>query len=143
MAFGSKDNPQETPTGSGLNLIGRGTSIIGTIQSASSIRIEGEIKGQVICHDLVTVGGTGVIEGDVTAKNVVIGGKVIGNLVVQEKLVLEAKSIVTGDIKARRLVIDEGATFDGQCAMKDNGLVMTENPNKDSMESKLKKTGQA
>jgi cytoskeletal protein CcmA (bactofilin family) len=34
-----------------------------------------------------------------------------------EKLVLEGKSVMKGDIRAARLVVDEGAVFDGQCAM--------------------------
>jgi cytoskeletal protein CcmA (bactofilin family) len=37
--------------------------------------------------------------------------------VAAEKLVLEGKSSVKGDIRAVKLVIDEGATFDGHCAM--------------------------
>ncbi len=132
--MGSKDKGSSEPsTGSGLNLIGRGTSITGTIRSSSSIRIEGEIKGQVQCQDLVTLGATGLVEGDVQAKNVVIGGKVVGNLIVQEKLVLEPKCNVQGDIKARRLVIDEGATFEGNCLMKDTNLVINEAPKKDAV----------
>jgi cytoskeletal protein CcmA (bactofilin family) len=134
--IGSKEKgSSDQPTGSGLNLIGRGTSITGTIRSSSSVRIEGEIKGQVQCQDLVTLGSTGTVEGDIQAKNVVIGGKVVGNMVVQEKLVLEPKCHVQGDIKARRLVIDEGATFEGNCSMKDTNLVISETLKKDAANS--------
>jgi cytoskeletal protein CcmA (bactofilin family) len=125
----AKEN--DTQSGTNLNLIGRGTVIIGTITASSSIRIEGEIKGKVVCHDLVTVGASGSIEGDIDAKNLVIGGKVNGNLSAQDKLVMEPKSTVSGDIRARRLVVDEGATFEGNCSMKDikdKPLIMTENP---------------
>jgi cytoskeletal protein CcmA (bactofilin family) len=115
MAFNIKSDSDGS--GSGLNLIGRGTVIIGSITSNSSIRVEGEIRGQVVSKDLVTIGNTGIVEGDVEAKNVVVGGKVEGNLTAQDKLVLEAKCSVTGDVRARRLVIDEGALFEGQCAM--------------------------
>jgi len=123
MAF-NKDKNGSDSVGPGLNLIGRGTSITGTITSASSVRIEGEVKGQVNCQDLVTVGATGSVEGDINAKNAVIGGVVAGNLTIQEKLVLEAKCSVSGDIKARRLVIDEGAVFDGQCLMNDQTMML-------------------
>lgn len=125
----AKEN--ELQSGTNLNLIGRGTVIVGSISASSSIRVEGEIKGKVVCHDLVTVGSSGNVEGDVDAKNLVIGGKVNGNISAQDKLVMEAKSNVTGDIRARRLVVDEGATFDGTCSMKEpkeKPLVITDNP---------------
>ena len=125
----AKEN--DIQSGTNLNLIGRGTVILGTITASSSIRIEGEIKGKVVCHDLVTVGASGSMEGDIDAKNLVIGGKVNGNLSAQDKLVMEPKSTVSGDIRARRLVMDEGATFEGNCSMKDikdKPLIMTENP---------------
>lgn len=125
----AKEN--EIQSGMNLNLIGRGTVIVGTITASSSVRIEGEIKGKVVCHDLVTVGSTGSVEGDIDAKNLVIGGRVNGNLSAQDKLVMEAKSGVTGDIRARRLVVDEGATFEGRCSMKETKektLSLTDNP---------------
>ena len=143
MAFGNKErNGSDVSSGTNLNLIGRGTVIVGTITASSSIRIEGEIKGKIVCHDLVTVGATGTVEGDVDAKNIIIGGKVAGNLSAQDKLVLETKSTITGDIRARRLVIDEGALFEGHCSMKESKekqLIMTENPNMELSEAKVAK----
>ncbi len=143
MAFGNKDRAaSDNQSGTNLNLIGRGTVIVGGITASSSIRIEGEIKGKVVCHDLVTIGSSGTVEGDVDAKNIIVGGKVIGNLSAQDKLVLETRSSVNGDVRARRLVIDEGALFEGRCAMKepkDKQLIITENPNKDLSESKVAK----
>ncbi len=121
MSFGtSKEKNGPEQGGHSLNLIGRGTVIIGSISASASIRVEGEIKGQVASQDLVTIGNTGVVEGDVEAKNIVVGGRVNGNLTAQEKLVLEAKCSVSGDIRARRLVVDEGALYEGKCAMRDN-----------------------
>jgi cytoskeletal protein CcmA (bactofilin family) len=143
MAFGNKDRDiTDSQSGTNLNLIGRGTVIVGTITASSSIRIEGEIKGKVICHDLVTIGATGTVEGDVDAKNIIVGGKVSGNLSAQDKMVLEAKSSICGDVRARRLVVDEGAMFDGRCSMKESKekqLVITENPNMGLSEAKVAK----
>lgn len=118
MPFGIKDqaNSDQAP-GSGLNLISRGTTIIGHITSSSNIRIEGEIQGNITCQDSVTVSGTGTVKGDINAKMVIVGGKIYGNLNVQEKLVIESKGLISGEIMTRRLVIDEGALFDGKCSM--------------------------
>jgi cytoskeletal protein CcmA (bactofilin family) len=57
------------------------------------------------------------VEGTITAANIALAGRVQGTLIATEKLVLENKSVIRGDIRASKLVVDEGAVFDGQCAM--------------------------
>jgi len=100
-----------------LNFIGKGTHIDGNIKTASSIRIDGSIKGTLICKNTVTIGENGAIEGDVEAINAIVGGRVQGRVIVSEKLVLEAKSSLTGELKAKKLIIDEGAVFEGTSSM--------------------------
>ncbi len=115
MAFSKQDGI----SGAGLNLISRGTVITGSISASASLRIEGEIKGKIVCHDNVTVGATGVVEGDVDAKSVIVGGKIFGNVTSQDRLILESQAGITGNIRAKRLLIEEGAFFDGKCSMKE------------------------
>jgi cytoskeletal protein CcmA (bactofilin family) len=118
MAFGIKDQGiSEQAAGSGLNLISRGTTIVGNITSTSNIRIDGEIQGNIICQDAVTISGSGTVKGDINAKTVIVGGKIYGDLNVQEKLVIESKGLINGEILTRRLVVEEGALFDGKCSM--------------------------
>lgn len=112
--MGSKDN---SGTNTELNFIGRGTIIDGNIKTESSIRVDGAIKGKVICKNTVTVGGGGRIEGDIQAVNAIIGGKVKGKIIVSEKLVLESKSSLVGELKAKKLIIDEGSVFEGTSDM--------------------------
>jgi len=100
-----------------LNFIGKGTHIDGNIKTGSSIRVDGSIKGTLICKNTVTIGENGLIEGDVEAINAIIGGKVKGRVIVTEKLVLESKSSLTGELKAKKLIIDEGAIFEGTSTM--------------------------
>ncbi|HMV27057.1 polymer-forming cytoskeletal protein [bacterium] len=135
MAFGEKNT--NNTAGAGLNLISRGTVINGNISASTSIRIEGEIKGKIVCHDAVTIGTTGMVEGDIDAKSVIVGGKVIGNVTSQDRLMMESRSGIQGNIKARRLVVEEGAVFEGRCSMKDTKdkpLVINENANRDMFE---------
>ena len=96
-----------------LNFLGGGTKIEGTVRTENSVRIDGSIKGKLICKNTLTVGINGVIEGEVQAKNAIIGGKINGKIKVEEKLVLEAKSQLIGELKANKLIIDEGAVFEG------------------------------
>jgi cytoskeletal protein CcmA (bactofilin family) len=100
-----------------LSLVGGGTVIEGKIKTEGSIRIDGRLTGDLIATANIAVGEAGVIEGSVMARNISLAGKVHGTVTATEKLVLEGKSVMKGDIRAARLVVDEGAVFDGQCAM--------------------------
>lgn len=100
-----------------LSLIGSGTIVEGKISSDGSVRIDGRLVGDVSSKANVTVGATGNVDGSIQGANVSLAGKVHGTVVASDKLVLETKSIMRGDIKALKLVVDEGAVFDGNCAM--------------------------
>lgn len=100
-----------------ISLIGTSTVIEGKVKSEGNLRIDGKIIGEVAVQANVAVGQTGIVEGSVNGKNITMAGKISGTVVATEKLVLEAKSVLQGDIKAAKLVVDEGAMFDGQCAM--------------------------
>ncbi len=111
-----------------LNFIGKGTHIDGNIKTSSSIRIDGSIKGTLICKNTVTIGENGAIEGDVEAINAIVGGRVQGRVIVSEKLVLEAKSSLAGELKAKKLIIDEGAVFEGTSSMGATSTVVNTSP---------------
>lgn len=100
-----------------LSLIGAGTTIEGKVKAEGSMRVDGKVVGDVITKANVTIGATGVVEGTVNGTNVALAGRVQGTVVASDKLVLENKSVMRGDIRAAKLVVDEGAVFDGQCAM--------------------------
>ena len=101
-----------------LNFFGSGTRLEGTVHTESSVRVDGTIKGKLICKNTLTVGVNGEIDGEVEAKNAIIGGKIKGKIIVNEKLVLESKAVLIGDLKASKLIIDEGAIFDGTSLMR-------------------------
>jgi cytoskeletal protein CcmA (bactofilin family) len=107
----------DKPANSELSFIGNSTVVEGKIKTEGSIRIDGKLVGDLISKANAALGGNGIIEGNLTARNVTLAGKVTGTVTASEKLVLEAKSMVKGDIRAARLVVDEGAVFDGHCAM--------------------------
>jgi cytoskeletal protein CcmA (bactofilin family) len=112
MAMSDKQQANGT-----LSLVGAGTTIEGKVKTDGSMRIDGKVVGDVTAKANVTIGGTGVVEGTISAVNIALAGRVQGTLVATEKLVLENKSVMHGDIRATKLVVDEGAVFDGQCAM--------------------------
>ncbi|MCK5147079.1 polymer-forming cytoskeletal protein [bacterium] len=101
-------------------IIGKGSTITGDLKVANSLRVDGTVKGNIKSSDTFVLGKNGVVEGEVIATNIMLAGTVIGNVSATGKVFLESTSSVSGDIKASRLVVDEGASFDGKCAMKKN-----------------------
>ena len=114
MAF---KNNESTVTSTELNFLGGGTVVEGTVRSENSVRIDGKLKGKLICKNTLTVGINGEIEGEVQAKNAIVGGRIRGKVKVQEKLVLESKATLIGELTASKLIIDEGAVFEGTSDM--------------------------
>ena len=113
--MGLKDSSGTSSTE--LNFLGGGTVVEGTIKTDNSVRVDGKLKGKLICKNTLTVGLNGEIEGEVQAKNAIVGGKIKGKVSIVEKLVLESKSVLIGELKASKLIIDEGAVFDGTADM--------------------------
>ncbi len=101
----------------GINLIGLGTVLEGKLRSPGDIQIDGKVVGEITASQNISVGSSGDVEGNINARNITIGGKIKGTIIAQEKLMFQNKAVVRGDIRAAKLVIDEGALFDGNCAM--------------------------
>jgi len=113
-----KESAMKTDEGKISTIIAKGTKITGNIDMQGSLRIDGYLKGQVSSSETLTVGGSGVVEGEVRVKEAVVGGKVMGNLVATQKVELESNASILGDVKTRVFVIKEGGIFHGNCSMK-------------------------
>ncbi|RKX24895.1 MAG: polymer-forming cytoskeletal protein [Candidatus Zixiibacteriota bacterium] len=114
---------KKTNTTNGVNglmntIIGKDTVITGTLDVKGALRLDGNVKGKVICSDCVTVGATGMVEADIQADTAIVAGHVMGNVCTTEKIELQAKCEMDGDLKTKSLVIEQGAVFCGACSMK-------------------------
>lgn len=99
------------------NVIGKGTTIEGNIETSGNIRIEGKVVGNIKSRAKVALGNSSQIDGNITAQNADIEGHVKGKIDITEMLVLKATAVITGDIATGKLVIEPGATFNGSCKM--------------------------
>jgi len=116
-------NKEKRGRGGELNtIIGKGSVFQGTINVESSIRVDGVVRGKLTCTDTLVVGKSGVIEAEIKVKNATVGGRIIGNLTASERVELESNSVLIGDLRTKLLVIDEGAVFNGNCAMEAKGF---------------------
>ena len=130
--------------GGEVTIVGQGAKLEGTVVSAGSLRIDGQVKGQVNADGDVMLSPQSQVEADIRAQNVSVGGKFKGNLIVKGKAHLarggRAQNVsiagrfkgsivvkgraeinrggrVDGDVTSKTLVVEEGAIFQGQSIM--------------------------
>ena len=101
-------------------IIGKDTVFNGTLDVKGALRVDGTVKGKIICSDCVTVGATGIVEAEIEANTAIIAGRMLGNIMTSEKIELQAKCEMEGDLKTKSLTIEQGAVFCGACNMKDS-----------------------
>jgi len=101
-----------------------------TIQAArlsgddsGSMRVDGNVIGNIEINGVLNLSDTGFIDGDVTADSARIAGRVLGNIQCKAALHLASTAEVMGDILAGTLIIDDGVVFHGLCQTVDSPLV--------------------
>jgi cytoskeletal protein CcmA (bactofilin family) len=100
-----------------VTVIGQGARLEGTIVSAGSLRIDGQVKGKIQADGDVILSAQSSVEADITADNVTVSGRFKGNITVKSTAELARGGRVDGNITSKSLVISEGATFSGQSIM--------------------------
>jgi cytoskeletal protein CcmA (bactofilin family) len=97
---------------------GKGTQFKGTIKAAGTIRVDGQVEGEISTKGDVVIGETGAIKAQIQARSATIAGSVLGNADITDKLELTSTAKLYGDIKTGVLIIGEGAVFKGACEMR-------------------------
>ena len=100
------------------SLIGVGTRIEGSVIFTGGLRIDGEIKGDVVAASdqpsTVVVSEQARIEGEVKVTHMVVNGTIVGHVHASEFLELQPKCRVSGDIHYNNLEIQLGAVVEGR-----------------------------
>jgi cytoskeletal protein CcmA (bactofilin family) len=112
-----RNKPQSTIE----SLIGTTTIIEGDVVFSGGLRIDGQVKGNVVAssasaesNSTLVVSESARIEGEIRAAHVVVNGAVDGPIFVSEFLELQPKARVRGDVHYKNLEIHLGATIDGK-----------------------------
>jgi cytoskeletal protein CcmA (bactofilin family) len=83
-------------------IIGRTTTIQGTLVLLDSVRIDGRVVGNVEsapdCKIAVAIGPTGEVTGDIKAHRVMVAGKVFGHIHAADRVEFQKDSLVQGDV---------------------------------------------
>jgi cytoskeletal protein CcmA (bactofilin family) len=103
--------------------IGKKAKFHGRLIAEDSIRIDGEIFGNVEVINAgenitIAIGETGSVQGDIKSFRVLVAGKVEGNIYATEKVELHKTAEVKGDITYGMLGIEHGANVLGLMVKK-------------------------
>ncbi len=115
--FGNKPTKEAEEVSNERNIIGKGTTITGDVETFGNIRIDGRLIGNIKSKSKVALGQGSVVEGNIIAQNAEIEGEIIGKLEISDILILHPTAVIKGDIYTAKLVVKSGATFNGSCHM--------------------------
>ena len=119
--FGSNKNKDASKAGSiipsasthSLNSLVQGTVVEGKVKATNDIRIDGTIKGDLVCDSKVIIGPSGLIEGTIRCQNAVVEGQFNGILHVSDLLNIRETAKVTGEVSYGKLIVQSGAIISG------------------------------
>lgn len=98
------------------SLIGEGTVVQGELHFSDGLRIDGEVRGDVLAEgpSLLVISEKARVQGKVIAGHVIINGHVQGPVQSTELLELQPKARIVGDVLYEALEMHQGATIDGE-----------------------------
>ena len=100
-----------------VTIVGQGAKLEGTVVSAGSLRIDGQVKGQINADGDVMLSPQSQVEADIRADNVTVAGRFKGAIVVKARAEITRGGRVDGNVTSKALVVEEGAIFQGQSIM--------------------------
>ena len=100
------------------SLIGAGTRIEGNVYFSGGLRVDGEIKGNIIADaskpSTLVLSEQARVEGEVKVTHLVVNGAITGPVSASEYLELQGKAKVTGDVHYKTLEVQLGAVVEGR-----------------------------
>lgn len=109
----AKTPQQGTSPQTVISIIGPGMTVVGDLKTEGTVRVEGEVHGNIHAGKAVVVGKDGVVGGDIHTQDAVIAGRVTGTMVIESRLELQPTCVIEGEIRARRMQLEEGAVVTG------------------------------
>ena len=110
---------KEKETGRISTFIGADASIDGTIKFKGTIRVDGQVKGNIVSSGgTVIVGEKAAVDAEIHVNVAVVMGEVKGRIEAKERIEVYPPGHVGGDIQSPVVSIEPGGIFNGSCVMK-------------------------
>ncbi len=95
-----------------------GSKISGKLSFDGPIRIDGQVDGEIIGKDNITIGESAVVTAQIKAASIIVAGKVSGDITAIQRIEIRPSAKVMGNLTSPVLVVHEGALFEGHCSMQ-------------------------
>lgn len=97
--------------------LGQGSRVEGKLTFEGSVRIDGQVEGEINAQDTVIIGEHAEVTATIAAATIVVQGRITGDLTARKRVELKAPASIAGNINTPSLVIHEGVVFEGHCSM--------------------------
>jgi cytoskeletal protein CcmA (bactofilin family) len=97
--------------------LGRGSRIQGKLRFEGSVRIGGDIQGEIEATETVVVEEGAEVSARISAAIVLVRGAVNADVHASVRLEIGATGVIRGKVVTGALVVEEGAVFEGACSM--------------------------
>src|SRR5438132_6518739 len=91
----------------------------GELEFEDTMRIDGKFNGRIVSKNELIVGETAQIDGEIHVGRIAISGTVVGKITADLRVEIHRNGKVYCDVKTPALIIEEGAIFQGNCAMEE------------------------
>lgn len=105
-----------------------GSHLEGELRFEASFRVDGKLTGTVRSEGDLIVGETGEIEGELHVGQIFVSGTVRGKIRASRKIQIAPNGKVFAELDTPALLIEDGATFEGRCAMSRDGARQAAGP---------------
>jgi cytoskeletal protein CcmA (bactofilin family) len=96
----------------------RGSHLHGELQFDTHFRVHGKLTGEVTTEGELVVGEGGEVDGELRVGQIIVSGEVRGSIHATRRVQITATGKVLADVDTPSLIVEDGAFFEGRCAMK-------------------------
>ena len=106
------DQPHEVSA-----FVGEGVEFKGVISYQGTVRIDGQLEGEIYTQGTLIIGQGAVIDAKVEAGTIVCQGHIVGDIIASEKIQLLKPAVLNGSVRTPSISMEEGVLFNGTCKM--------------------------
>lgn len=106
--------------------LGQGSRVEGKLTFEGSVRIDGQVEGEISAQDSVIIGEGAEVTAQINANTVIVQGRVSGDITARKRVELKSPATVVGNISTPTFVVHEGVVFEGHCSMGGTAANRTE-----------------
>ncbi|MCE2917776.1 MAG: bactofilin family protein [Rubrivivax sp.] len=101
------------------SLVGEGTVVHGGVRFSEGLRIDGEVRGDVVAaddaeHSILVISERARVVGRVRASHLIVNGEIQGPVHSSDLLELQPKARISGDVRYEILEMHPGAQIEGE-----------------------------